>query len=78
VVEATQAGFPGGFAGFPFAGRAGGPAGFAAGFGWSGWAIAFMVLFFIGIVFWNVWGAVGPFFAGGVGAGVGAGSGFFW
>ncbi|KEO81610.1 hypothetical protein [Tumebacillus flagellatus] len=73
MVEAEQAGFPGYGTGFPFAGRVGGPAGFAVGFGWGGWAIAFLVLFFIGIVFWNVWGAVGPFFAGGTG-----GRGFFW
>lgn len=71
MTDAVQAGFPGGL---PFAGLGAlNPAGFAAGFRWSGWAIAFLVLFFIGIVFWNVWGAVGPFFGGGLG-----GAGFFW
>ncbi|ASS76603.1 hypothetical protein CIG75_17615 [Tumebacillus algifaecis] len=65
---------------FPF-GRAGGTErsypigaaqgywpGMAAGFGYFGWAIAFLVLFFIGFVFWRVWGQVGPL----------VGGGFFW
>jgi hypothetical protein len=42
--------------------------GYAAGFGYVGWAVAFLVLFFIGFVFWRVWGTVGPL----------VGGGFFW
>ncbi|MGZ4111733.1 MAG: hypothetical protein ACXVP5_04755 [Tumebacillaceae bacterium] len=54
-------------AGFPFAAAGGFGPGVMAGWGWSGWAIAFFVLFFIGFIFWRVWGTVGPL-VGGAGA----------
>jgi hypothetical protein len=64
---------PAGAAGFPFAAAQGIGPGVYAGLGWTGWAIAFLVLFFIGIVFWRVWGTVGPLVGGVSGLG-----GFFW
>lgn len=68
------AGFPFGSAaagaGFPFAAAGGIGPGWWGGWGLSGWAIAFLVLFFIGFVFWRVWGTVGPL--------VGAAGGFFF
>jgi hypothetical protein len=61
-------GFPFGSAvagrGFPFAAAGGIGPGVWSAMGWSGWAIAFFVLFFIGFVFWRVWGTVGPLVAG--------------
>jgi hypothetical protein len=76
VGQTPKAGFPFGdarsAAAFPFAAAQGIGPGVVAGFGWTGWAIAFVVLFFIGIVFWQVWGAVSPYFSA-----VGA-PGMFW
>jgi hypothetical protein len=69
----THAGFPGVGAGVGSGFPAIPGAGFASGFRFSGWAIAFLVLFFIGYVFYTVWGSVGPLFGGGYG-----GAGFFW
>jgi hypothetical protein len=49
---------------FPFGAAQGLISGGVAGFGFSGWAIAFVVLFFVAIVLWNVWRAVGPWIGG--------------
>ncbi|HEU4963723.1 MAG TPA: hypothetical protein VFV52_07655 [Bacilli bacterium] len=62
--------------GFPFGAAGGIVPGTFAGFGmWSGWAIAFLVLFFVGWVIWSVWGSVGPLVRGAGALGTG---GFFW
>ena len=71
-----RVGFPFGGAGaattFPFAAAQGIGPGVGAGFGFSGWGITFVVLFFIAVVFWWVWNSIGPI-VGSVGA-----PGFFW
>jgi hypothetical protein len=72
-----RAGFPfgtmQGATAFPFVAAQGIAPGVWAGLGFSGWAIAFLVLFIIGIVFWWVWRSVGPVVSPLWGAG-----GLFW
>ncbi|ARU61377.1 hypothetical protein CBW65_10470 [Tumebacillus avium] len=65
--------FPFGVAGgtaqsYPFGAAQGYWPGVAAGFGSMGWIITFLVLFFIGFVFWRVWAQISPL----------VGGGFFW
>ena len=48
--------------GFPFGASQGFFPGIASGLGIGGWAIAFVVIFFIAIVFWTVWRAIGNWY----------------
>ncbi|MFD2172009.1 hypothetical protein [Tumebacillus lipolyticus] len=68
---ARKVSFPFGVAGgtaqsFPFGAAGGFWPGVTGGLGYIGWAVVFLVLFFIGFVFWRVWGTVGPLVGGGL------------